>query len=276
MKNFIEAKDLNKDFEKYICIDVRASLEQPEYGKKAYQKSRIKGSFFMDLEKDLSSEVKAHGGRHPLPDMENFINQLQNNGISNDSKVVVYDDDMASAPRLWWMLKHIGVDQVKILNGGFKAWLDGDFPTETGNAIRQNISKGTIEKKTTKYDFVEIQTIRNILSGEEADTVIVDSRSPERYGGKVEPIDKIPGRIPGAINIFFMDAFRDSKIKGKEELNQIYSMLDNSKNIIVHCGSGITATANMAAMEEIGIQSTLYLGSYSDYISYHDSLVEKD
>lgn len=228
----------------------------------------------MDMEEDLSSPVQRHGGRHPLPDQKEFIVKLERLGMSNQSKVVLYDDDMASAPRLWWMLKHIGVDEVKLLNGGYRAWLQKGFPTES--TVETAASTGKIVPQLTAYRAVDIDFIRKVLSGEIQDVILVDSRSPERYAGLLEPIDKVAGRIPGAVNRFFMDAFEDNYIKTPAELEKFYALLDRKKQIVVYCGSGVTASANIAAMEEVGIRSVLYLGSYSDYISYEDNPVQKD
>ena len=130
MNNLVSAKWLkdNIDDENIVIIDCRFNLMDKEYGKKAYEKGHIKGAKRVDIETQLSSVVKEHGGRHPLPSIEELKNTFENIGISNDSIVISYDEgDLSGASRLWWILKYLGHDKVYVLDGGLEVFKDGNF-----------------------------------------------------------------------------------------------------------------------------------------------------
>lgn len=272
MKNFITSQELMDSFEKTIIIDCRFDLSNPNYGYDEYLKNHIKNAFYLHLEEDLSRSVEKHGGRHPMPFMADFINKLEEIGISNDSKIVVYDDDMFVAPRLWWMLKYIGIEDVKVLYGGFKTWGYDDFIAK-GEEYK-NHKKGKIFAQINQSMSINVEEIKKVINDSNQYSILVDSRTSERHKGIVEPIDKIPGRIPKSINIFYNEAYFDGYLKSINELEEIYSNLRKYKEVIVYCGSGVTAPANIIAMDEIGILTRLYVGSYSDYISYEENQVE--
>lgn len=272
MKNFITSMELKESFEQFIVLDCRYDLSDSSYGHRSYLKSHIKNSHFFDLEKDLSRAVEKHGGRHPLPFLADFINKLENTGISNDSKIVVYDDDMFVAPRLWWMLKYIGIEDVKVLDGGFKSWNYEELIESEHNTKKPNLGK--IYAQINQSMVVNIEEVKKMIDEPNEYSMLVDSRTNERYKGIVEPIDKIPGRIPTSLNIFYNDAYLDGYLKSREELESLYSKIMPYKEIVVYCGSGVTAPANIIAMDEIGILTRLYVGSYSDYISYEENEVE--
>ena len=276
MKNFIEANEVKCNLGEYVVIDCRFDLVDLDYGFKAYITSHIKNSHFLSLERDLSSEKLNHGGRHPLPNMNIFAAKLENIGISNDSRILLYDDDLSVATRLWWMLKYMGINNVKILNGGINAAIDSDIEMEKGQSTYKPASLGKIDIKLNQNLLVTIQELIEMLKNKKYDYILIDSRAPERYKGITEPYDKIAGRIPTAINIFFKEVIDEKKIKPISDLKDIYKNIDTSKKIIAYCGSGVTAPINIIAMDEIGINSRLYLGSYSDYVSYEDNVVDKD
>ncbi|MBP2028204.1 thiosulfate/3-mercaptopyruvate sulfurtransferase [Acetoanaerobium pronyense] len=272
MKNFITSVELKESFNQHIILDCRYDLSDSNFGHMSYLKSHIKNSHYFDLEKDLSREVEKHGGRHPLPFLADFISKLENIGISNDSKIVVYDDDMFVAPRLWWMLKYIGIEDVKVLDGGFKSWNYEELIESKHNTKKPSLGK--IYAQINQSMVVNIEEVKKMIDESNEYSMIVDSRTNERYLGIMEPIDKIPGRIPTSINIFYNDAYSNGYLKSKKELEKLYSKIIPYKEIVVYCGSGVTAPANIIAMDEIGILTRLYVGSYSDYISYEENEVE--
>ncbi len=266
----IKAKDL-KLSEKSILFDMRWDMKNPQFGISEYQKSHIKGAIFFDAEKYLFDIVKEHGGRHPLPDLNDFKSDMEKLGISDDSEIVVYDTGNLNAPaRFWFMLKLIGLE-VTIVERGFAGLIEVGYETET----TENSPK-TIGNITANFN-LDIMVDRNyvISSFENEKSVLVDSRSPERYRGENEPIDKIAGRIPTAVNYFFKDNYVDEVMKSDAELKERFKDLFGYEELLVYCGSGITGANNMLAMTKIGLKPKLYLGSYSDYISYQDSEIVK-
>lgn len=276
MKNFIEVEDVKNNLDKFVIIDCRFDLVNLEYGLKEYSKNHIKNAFYLDLEKDLSSPKSVHGGRHPLANIDIFVNKLEKMGISNETKILVYDDDLSVATRLWWMLKYIGVRDGKILNGGIEAALKAGIEMQNAIPEYKSIPLGNIEISLNHSQLIKIDELKKLINEKNEEYILIDSRAPERYKGIIEPYDKIPGRIPTAINIFFKEVIEDKRIKSPTDLKTIYKDIDTSKKVIAYCGSGVTAPINIIAMDEIGISSRLYLGSYSDYVSYDDSVIEKD
>lgn len=277
MNNLVSAKWLkdNIDNENIVIIDCRFNLIDKEYGKKAYENGHIKGAKRVDIETQLSSTVKKHGGRHPLPSVEELKNTFENIGISNNSIVISYDEgDLSGASRLWWILKYLGHDKVYVLDGGIEAFKDlgGEISKEDKESPKGNLNINLQEDMK-----VDMEYVREKLN--DKNVVIVDSREYKRYIGEFEPVDKKAGHIPGAVNYFWMDILKkdDDKVflKSEEELKKQFSALMDFNEIIVYCGSGITACPNSLALSEAKINHKLYLGSFSDWISYDENKVEK-
>lgn len=271
MKNFLTPAELQEHADSYTIIDCRGSLANSEEGFQAYQEGHIPGALFLDVHTTLSSPQEAHGGRNPLPPLNEFVAKLEALGISNSSRVLIYDDWIFGAARLWWMLKYVGIDHVYLLKGGFKAW------TEAGYGIAKGLPPTSIEPaKITvvlqKSSLVNRREVMDMLGND--DYILVDSREGRRYRGEFEPLDSRAGHIPGAINIFYNDAYTSSGIKSEDELKELYKPLFNTeKTPVVYCGSGISAPISMLTMEEVGLKPILYLGSFSDWVSYDDSPV---
>ncbi len=249
-----------------VIVDVRFELTNPEAGRKAYEENHIPGAFYLSLDEDLSGEIQEHGGNHPLPDVEEFAKKLGNIGIDSNTTVVVYDqsNDMFAA-RLWWMLHYLGHDHVYVLDGGFEHWL------ANGNAATADIptpTKKAFKPQPRSNEVIHIQEVKEKLKTKSA--VLIDSRARERYLGQVEPLYKKAGHIPGAKNYFWKNVFdHNGRWKSKETLEKQFSSLSKDDEIIVSCGSGVSATPNILALKMAGYQNIkLYPGSFSDWISY--------
>jgi len=248
-------------------VDCRFALSDPEYGKSAYLEGHIPGAVFYDLEEDLSSSVSVHGGRHPLPEVDVFTERLSKVGITQETTVIAYDDgEGAYAGRFWWLLSYLGHGNVYILNEGYKAWKEAGYEV-------------TVEIPT--YDYAEfVPSIKDemLASFEQVKNhngILIDSRAKERYLGLVEPLDKRAGHIPGAINIVWTEGFKNGSWKDIESQKERFSNLDKEEDIIVYCGSGVTATPNILALKACGFKNVkLYAGSYSDWVSYDENPVE--
>lgn len=271
MKNFVSINWLkdNLDREDLFIFDCRFNLENLGYGRKMYEEAHIKNAHFINLEGDLSLKPSEHGGRHPLPSVEEFVKKLESYGLSNNSIVVIYDDgDFSSAPRFWWMLKYIGFEEVYVLEGGFYSWSLKGFPM---SKIEPKRTLGSIQYDIEKNMICDINYVKSKIDSE--DTLIIDSRDRNRYLGIEEPMDKKPGHIPNAKNYPWKENYANFTIKPEKKIKERFKKLAEFKEIIVYCGSGITACANIIILDEIGIKTKLYSGSYSDWVSYEDNPV---
>ncbi len=260
----IEAKEVNTT--DVILIDCRFNLSDSSLGRQRYEEGHIPGAFYLDLEKDLSGLVSLHGGRHPLPDPKNFATCLARFGINKRSQVVIYDDSrMAFASRLWWMMKSLDYLPPRIINGGYRAWLDLGNTPETTLPLR--ISCAVPEVSIEFRNNCDIHMLRNFHS---ENLSLVDSRERARYLGIEEPIDPVAGHIPGAFNrpwVCVTDAH--GKFLPKEVQSRHWGSIIQSDRIVVYCGSGVTACVNLLSLNILGRDDAiLYSGSWSDWCSH--------
>lgn len=272
MKNFITPNELYEQSTSYVIIDCRGEMDAPDGGKSLYDASRIPNAFFVSFS-ELYAPATAHGGRHPLPDMVAFAEKMGKLGISKYSRVAIYDDwvEAGAHGRLWWMLKYLGVNDVKVLLGGFNAWTDAGFHVETGTPQAHAIPTTIVAPYADELLYTIEQVKHSIKTG---DAVLVDLRQKFRYLGESEPLDAVAGHIPTALHCYFEDPYTEQGLQSKEELERLFAPLKKKeKTIVAYCGSGISAPIGMMAMDEMGIKVALYLGSFSDWTSYPENAV---
>lgn len=263
MNHFITSDQLKTQLGKVVIFDCRFNLINKTQGSEAYRQGHIPGAYFLDLEQDLSSEIGRHGGRHPLPDPETLTQKLRAAGVNRQSVIVVYDDSrMGYAAHAWWLLGYLGHTQVLILDGGFTGWI------ASGGALdrRKPALKSGNFKARLQSDWIVNR--EEIVEAGPAFTLI-DSRDAKRYRGEEEPIDPIAGHIPGALNYFWQDATTEQGfIKPDDAQRKRWENLTQRDNLVVYCGSGVTACVNILSLELSGIKAKLYPGSWSDWCSY--------
>ncbi|GAA4652848.1 sulfurtransferase [Kistimonas scapharcae] len=252
-------------------IDARFSLQDINLGNQQYRDGHIPGAVYADLEQDLSGTI-APGitGRHPLPDPVQFAKRLQFWGISETTQVVVYDDGShAMAARCWWLLEWAGLSSVRVLHGGFKAWVDAGLP------LTRKIAKCDPSDYAFTPCYQRTVTAGDVLMLSQQSAALLDARGLERYAGRSEPIDPVAGHIPGALCIPFtenMDVnnrfFSPDVLT--ERFRRFYSTADTGEysRPVCYCGSGVTACHNILAMRLAGLPwPTLYPGSWSEWIT---------
>lgn len=254
-----------------VIADCRFILGQPDAGRTAYEAGHIPGAVYFDLERDLSGPIGRHGGRHPLPDIASFAKALGQAGIDSSKTVVVYDDQGgAMASRLWWMLRYAGHDNVKLLDGGYGSWQAAGHPVSTE---APQVQQTVFEAAPQPDMLLSQEDVKSRLG--KAGTTLIDSREPRRYLGLEEPIDPVAGHIPGAVNYFWKQSLDESgRWKRAEGQQERFAGLKRDEEVVVYCGSGVTACPNVLALTEAGFTDVkLYGGSWSDWISYKDNPV---
>jgi thiosulfate/3-mercaptopyruvate sulfurtransferase len=268
----IQASELIKlNPDEFILIDASAG------SKARFDETHLAGALYIDLNTDLA-DIKdfAIGGRHPLPSLEHFSSVLGKFGIEPNSHVIIYDDKNGgnAAARFWWMLKAIGHEKVQVLNGGFNEAIKFGFATNSLKQKAESKKSYPISRwQLTTADMNEVET-----ASKTGDQTIVDVRDANRYAGLTEPIDLIAGHIPGAINIPFTENLDENGLfLSPEVLKEKYEKALKGlkpENVIVHCGSGVTACHMLLAMNYAGLAiPKLYVGSWSEWSRNNKEMV---
>lgn len=266
MSNFISPAELSSIMDDVIILDARGFHD--------YKKGHVQGAFPVDIEKDLSGPVGEHGGRHPLPNMDQLASRLETFGITTESKVVIYDSWLLLAGRLWWLLRYMGLTDVRVLAGGIERWVREGYPlTKDPTPLVQDAA----EFNYTLQDHMVMSRDEVLEASNSQSHVIIDARSPERYSGIVpDTMDGMTGHIPGAINHFYESGYTAAGPRTTEELHDMYlAAMNDGRPIVTYCGSGVTACNAMLTMHEVGIESALYVGSSSDWVTYDDSPIQR-
>lgn len=271
MKNFVNIKYLEQNKDRVVLVDVRNNFMIPGAGKDLYNKSHIEGSFHIELSECMVGTIKEHGGRDPLPDdINTFVQKLESMGISNDTEVIAYDPAYFYAGRFWWMCKYIGLKNVKILNANESEIMASSL--KFTNEVTKLPEKGNIKVEIDEFILADIDDVRKMIANKEP--LLMDCRDSQRYRGDQELIDSQSGHIPTAKNYPFMNILEDGKFKDIEFIKKYFEGLENQK-IVAYCGSGVSATVNLMALDELGVPARLYVGSWSDYITHKDSVIAK-
>ncbi len=266
-----------------LIVDCRYRLDDPEAGHQTYLQGHLPGAHYLHLGRDLSAPGPATAGRHPLPAAQQFVCKLAQLGMTADKTLVVYDDVGGQiAARLWWLCRWIGLQRVKLLNGGWQAWLaDGGAVTQTVPITTEpsaaDVEWASVPQTPQPGMAVTSDALKELLAQQAC--LLIDARSPPRYRGEQEPIDPLAGHIPGAINHpSSANLGSDGKFLPADKLQELFGqLLDGrlARQVVHSCGLGVTACHNLLAMEVAGlVGSRLFAPSWSGWIaepgnSYH-------
>ena len=251
-----------------VLLDVRWRLGGPP-GIESYRRGHLPGAVFTDLDRDLAGPP-GPAGRHPLPDPAAFQAAMRAAGVSRDRPVVVYDDgDATIAARGWWTLRYFGHEDVRVLDGGYRAWAGaglvvatdqpapapGDFTAEPGHLPVLDAAGAQAAARTG---------------------LLLDARAGERYRGETEPADPVAGHIPGAVSAPTSGNVNpDGTFSGAAELAARFAALGavpgvgtpGGAPVGAYCGSGVTAAHEVLALTLAGLPAALYVGSWSNWIA---------
>jgi len=230
---------------RYLFVDCRWSLEDPDAGRRDYLAGHIPGAVFLDVERDLSSPP-GPGGRHPLPSDGQLAAAASRAGIDAATFVVAYGT-LGGAERLWWLLRHHGHDDCAVLD--LAGWLG---PLRDGE---ETVDPRVFEPRLRTGDTIELPE----LAERHRELVVVDARIPSRWRGEPNPVDRVPGRVPGALNAPW---------------NEPAPALPGGETA-VYCGSGVTASVIVHRLQLAGRDARLYPGSWSEWEQHRELPVER-
>ena len=251
-----------------VLLDVRWRLGGPP-GIDSYRRGHLPGAVFADLDRDLAGPP-GPGGRHPLPDPAAFQAAMRAAGVSQDRPVVVYDDgDATIAARGWWTLRYFGHQDVRVLDGGYRAWAGAGLQVTTA------------EPRPATGDFTASPGHLPVLDAAGAQAaartgLLLDARAGERYRGETEPADPVAGHIPGAVSAPTAgNVHPDGTFCDAAELAARFAVLGavpgvgspGGAPVGAYCGSGVTAAHEVLALTLAGIPAALYVGSWSNWIA---------
>jgi thiosulfate/3-mercaptopyruvate sulfurtransferase len=253
---------------RWVVVDCRFVLTDPEAGRRAYAEGHIPGARYAHLHDDLSSPVTATSGRHPLPYPNLLAEKLGGLGIDKNSQVVAYDDAFgAMASRLWWLLRWLGHEAVAVLDAGYPKWAREKWPV---TPEPPNIHPKQFHPTINYAMWVDAEQVLEMTCKREG--LLIDARAEERFRGEFEPLDKVSGHIPGAVNNPYEDNLDFSgEFMSDEALREHYLALVGKlppEKVVHMCGSGVTACHSILAMEHAGLSGAkLFAGSWSEWIT---------
>ncbi|MDA0379123.1 MAG: sulfurtransferase [Bacteroidetes bacterium] len=263
-----DLKDLLGDPD-VLVVDCRFSLDDPGAGRQRWQTSRIPGAFYAHVDHDLSGPVgDGRLGRHPLPDPVRIHALLARWGVTEGSLLVAYDDAGGGfAGRLWWMARWIGHNSVCVLDGGWQAWVASHGEVDTAPLPADDVPLA--ESGVSEPVFFHADWLVTADDLAQTSLPIVDARARPRFLGEEEPIDRVAGHIPGAVNMPWMENLGpDGRFLSPEALAARWDAVGGSRNAVTYCGSGVTACHNILAAAVAGLPlPRLYAPSWSGWIS---------
>lgn len=225
---------------RYQFVDCRWELGSPGKGRELYLAGHIPGAAFLDVDEDLAAPP-GPGGRHPLPSTEDFAAAASRAGIGEGVFVVAYGN-MGGPERLWWLLRHFGHDDCAVFE--LEAWR-GPLRAGEEEIEPAQFEPAQFDPLPRSDDTIEADELQRRLD----ELVIVDARRPERFRGEENPIDNVPGRIPGARNAPWNDPLPDLP----------------PGELVAYCGSGVTACVTLHRLWLQGREGKLYPGSWSEW-----------
>jgi thiosulfate/3-mercaptopyruvate sulfurtransferase len=273
----IDTDTLAAHLNDWVIIDCRYDLKDEAWGRAQYIAGHVPGAVYASLSHDLSTRPDGSNGRHPLPSPEMMAETFGRLGIGTGVQVAVYDhDDGRYASRLWWMLRYMGHQWAAVVDGGWARWTREERPTRRGE---ETYPRATFHPRPRQGERLRVDEVERLIG--DRGTLLVDARAPERFEGRNETLDRVAGHIPGAANYFYQWNVRpDGTMLPPDQLREQFGKVLGDyrpEQVVMYCGSGVTACQNLLAMEHAGLRGArIYPGSWSEWSSDPSRPIEKN
>lgn len=247
-------------------LDCRYTITAPGAGEMAFLQAHLPGAQYAHLDRDLSDMGNKSGGRHPWPDAATFTAKLGEWGITPQHQVVVYDnDDGAIAARAWFLLRALGHEKVAVLDGGWARWTALGLPVDSQHRAAAPV------RYVASFDNGRLLDAEAVQAGLDNGELLLDARAADRFRGENEMFDRVAGHVPGARNRPYAQNLADGRLKTPMQLADEFRGLlgaHTPEQVMVMCGSGVTACHHLLAMERAGLKGArLFTGSWSGWIT---------
>lgn len=274
-----------------VLFDCRGIMDNLEQSIQNYQEERIEGAAY--IHSFLMGNNPISGGRHPLPDLNDFIDIVES--FAQGKMIIGYDNRNSFYGTRFVFLCHLvgleclliqeGYEDLRLFKKSTKDPFEGKQHTtvkfykysvkdyEMAAEKYKELANRDFNKNFNKDIITFCNNIQYIIKAPQDDIVLIDARAHERYIGEVEPMDKIAGHIPSAINIPFSEVYADGVPKNDEALRNVFKNV-LGKESIIYCGSGLSATPLYAALKTLDQNVKVYAGSYSEWVSKYPNQIE--
>lgn len=272
----IDTNTLAAHLNDWVIVDCRYDLKDESWGRDQYLAGHVPGAVYASLSHDLSTTPDGTNGRHPLPAPDVMAETFGRLGIGTAAQVAIYDqDDGRYASRLWWMLRYMGHEAAAVVDGGWARWTREGRPARSGEETRP---RATFRGRPQQGARLRVDEVERLVG--DAATLLVDARAPERFEGRNETLDRVAGHIPGAANHFYQwNVGSDGTMLPPDQLRQQFQKVLGKyrpEQVVMYCGSGVTACQNLLAMEHAGLRGArIYPGSWSEWSSDPARPIEK-
>lgn len=252
-----------------VLLDASHDLFDAQAGRRAYDAAHLPGAYFISMDQEVGGVKTGQNGRHPLPERHVFVDVMRRFGIDDSTQVIVYDNSQGThASRVWWTLRWLGHKAVAVLDGGIQAWQAAGHPV-TADVPSLPLA-GNFSDRGEAMVAVSYEEVLANLADQKR--LVMDARAADRFRGENETLDPVGGHIPGAINRFYrLNLTEDGTFKSPDLLKAEFKAAigeRSAQDLIMQCGSGVSACHNLLALEWIGMGTApLYVGSWSEWCS---------